>query len=189
MRPPRSPNCSERHSPPDWGREAEERKKLREQKRYIHRAKIGHRLSFRKEYVDAKANEYRGKDYLQTFAALVTEADKAIFRQAKVNADPQPTLEQRFREQSDKWHRETQHFSSPGQRTIHPSYLAIMGMGNDNPREIIKLMLRDMQQNRRPWFLALSYLAKDNPVRQSDAGKTDKMIKAWVNWGKANRLL
>jgi len=98
------------------------------------------------------------------------------------------TLEQRFQEQADKWQRETQHLSSPAQRMMHPSYQAILGMGNENPREIISLMIRDMQQHRRPWFWALSYFAQDNPVSQSDAGRTDKMIKAWVDWEKAKRL-
>lgn len=133
------------------------------------------------------ATEKRQQDYREAFARLLPE-DKAFLRQAKI-AFNEPTLEARFREQSDRWQRETQHLSSPGQRTMHPSYLAIMGMAKDNPREVIKLMLRDIQQNRRPWFFALSYLAKDNPLKQSDAGKTDKMIKAWVNWGKAHRLL
>lgn len=98
------------------------------------------------------------------------------------------TLEQRFQEQAEKWQRETQHLSSPAQRMMHPSYQAILGMGNENRREVISLMIRDMQRYRRPWFWALSYLAQDNPVSQSDAGKTDKMIQAWVDWGKAQRL-
>jgi hypothetical protein len=98
------------------------------------------------------------------------------------------SLEQRFQAQADKWQKETQHLSSPGQRMMHASYQAILGMGNENRREIIRLMIRDMQQHRRPWFWALSYLAQDNPVSQSDAGNTDKTIKAWVDWGKAQRL-
>lgn len=98
------------------------------------------------------------------------------------------TLEQRFREQADKWQKETQHLSSPSQRMMHPSYQAILGMGNENPREIVSLMIRDMQEHRRPWFWALSYFAQDNPVSQSEAGNTDKMIKAWVNWEKVQRL-
>lgn len=99
-------------------------------------------------------------------------------------AEVETPLEERFREQADKWQRETQHLSSPGQRMMHPSYQAIMGMASDNRDEVIDLMLRDMQQNRRAWFWALSYLAQDNPISASDAGKTDKMIKAWVKWGE-----
>jgi hypothetical protein len=99
------------------------------------------------------------------------------------------TVGERFLEQAKKLQKETQHFSSPSQRMMHPSYQAILGMGNEHPQEIIRLMIEDMQQNRTPWFWALSYLAQDNPVSQSDAGKTDKMIKAWVDWEKARRTL
>lgn len=100
----------------------------------------------------------------------------------------EPTLQERFFEQTKKLRRETQHLSSPGQIMMHPSYQAILGMGNDHRNEVIELMIADMAKNRTPWFWALSYLAQDNPVSQSDAGNTDKMIKAWVNWEKVRRM-
>jgi hypothetical protein len=70
---------------------------------------------------------------------------------------------------------------------MHPSYQAIMGMASDNRDEVIDLMLRDMQQNRREWFWALSYLTHENPIERKDAGRLDKMIKAWVRWGQQRR--
>ncbi|MGB6690404.1 MAG: hypothetical protein WBE76_21420 [Terracidiphilus sp.] len=99
------------------------------------------------------------------------------------------SVEQNFYEQAAKWWKEAAHFSSPAQQMMHPSYQAIMGMAAKDSRQVIKLMLRDLQQNHRPWFLALSYLTHANPIRSRDAGKTDKMIKAWVEWGKAQHLL
>jgi hypothetical protein len=99
-------------------------------------------------------------------------------------AEPQ-RLEQRFLEHADKWERETEHLSSPTQMMMHPSYQAILGMG----RDIVPLLLRDLQENRRPWFWALSYITKDNPINPPDAGKMDRMIKAWVDWGRARGLL
>jgi hypothetical protein len=100
---------------------------------------------------------------------------------------PELSLKERFREQADKWQQETQHLSSPSQRMMHPSYQAIMGMASDNRDEVIDLMLRDMQQNRREWFWALSYLTHENPIERKDAGRLDKMIKAWVRWGQQRR--
>jgi hypothetical protein len=94
-------------------------------------------------------------------------------------------LEERFLEQADKWARETRHLSSPTQRIMHPSYQAILGMGS----EVVPLMLRDLAQNRREWFWALSYLTQANPIKKEDAGKMDKMIAAWLNWGKEKALL
>jgi hypothetical protein len=98
-------------------------------------------------------------------------------------------LDQRFREQSDKWAQETQHLSSPNQMMAHPSYQAILGMASENKREIIRLMILDLKQNRNEWFWALSYLTQDNPIKHSDAGKMDKMISAWVNWGLEHNLI
>jgi hypothetical protein len=98
-------------------------------------------------------------------------------------------LDQRFREQSDKWAQETQHLSSPTQRMAHPSYEAIMGMAQENKREVIRLLLLDLQVRRRAWFWALSHLTQTNPVSSKDAGKMDKMIEAWVKWGKAEGVI
>lgn len=98
--------------------------------------------------------------------------------------EAQESLEARFREQADKWALETAHLSSPTQRSSHPSYLAILGMAREDNEEIIRLMLRDLRDNRRLWFWALSYLTKENPIMREDAGKLDRMIKAWVEWGK-----
>ena len=98
-----------------------------------------------------------------------------------------PTLEERFREQADKWERETKFISSVTKRINHPSYTAILGM-REEPG-IVRLLLRDLQENRRPWFWALSYITQSNPIQPEDAGKMDKMIAAWVKWGKAQGYL
>jgi hypothetical protein len=99
------------------------------------------------------------------------------------------SLEERFREQAEKWQQETEHLSSPTQRIMHPSYQAILGMGQERKQDVIRLLIRDLRQNRRAWFWALSYLAEDNPISPKDAGKMDKMIRAWVEWGKAKGIL
>ena len=99
------------------------------------------------------------------------------------------SLPERFRVQADKWARETQHLSSPAQMMSHPSYQAILGMAQENKREIIRLLLLDLQQNRNEWFWALSFLTQDNPIKASDAGNMDRMISAWLNWGRKNNFI
>lgn len=101
----------------------------------------------------------------------------------------EPTLQDAFKEQSDKWSCETQHLSSPTQMMMHPSYLAIMGMAKEHKDDVIRLMLRDLKEHRRPWFWALSYLTTDNPIKLGDAGKLDKMIKSWIEWGNRRGIL
>ena len=97
----------------------------------------------------------------------------------------QSGLEERFREQADKWDRETRHLSSPTQKMMHPSHQAILGLGS----AVVPILLRDLTQNRREWFWALSYLTQENPIPREDAGKMDKMIAAWANWGRKRGLL
>jgi|SRR6266478_6865087 hypothetical protein len=108
---------------------------------------------------------------------------------SNVEIESERPLEERFRQQADKWEQETRHLSSPTQRIMHPSYQAVLGLGREHKEEVIRLLLRDMQQNRRAWFWALSYLAGDNPIGPADAGKMDKMIGAWIKWGRAKGLL
>jgi len=101
-------------------------------------------------------------------------------------------LEQRFREQAEKWGRETAHMSSPLQKMMHPSYQAILGMSAESPqnkREIIRFMLKDLKTSYREWSLALSYLTQQNPIHPKDYGKTDKIIAAWINWGEGQGLV
>jgi hypothetical protein len=89
-------------------------------------------------------------------------------------------LGDRFKEHAAKWELETAHLSSPTQMMRHPSYEAIILMGN----AVVPLLIRDLQENRRAWFGALTYLTGENPIAPSDAGKMDRMIQAWVSWGK-----
>jgi hypothetical protein len=112
--------------------------------------------------------------------ALIDEAVAKAFMLVHHSA-----LEQRFREQAERWQRETRHLSSPTQKIMHPSYQAVLGMGT----EVVPLMLRDLAQNRTEWFWALSYITQENPIKREDAGKMDKMLAAWVNWGKERGLL
>jgi hypothetical protein len=72
---------------------------------------------------------------------------------------------------------------------MHSSYQAILGMGRDHESEMVVLLVRDMQQHGGPWFGALSYITKENPIDRADAGKMDKMIGSWVRWGESRGLL
>jgi hypothetical protein len=93
-------------------------------------------------------------------------------------------LRHRFLDLAQQWADETGHLSSPNQKMLHPSYKAILGMGQEHREEVIDLLIEDMRENRRQWFWALSYLAQANPIRPEDAGRIDRMINAWVRWGE-----
>jgi hypothetical protein len=93
-------------------------------------------------------------------------------------------LKHRFLDLAQQWEDETGHLSSPNQKMLHPSYKAILGMGQEHKEEMIDLLIQDMKETRRQWFWALSYLAQANPIRPEEAGRTDRMIGAWVRWAE-----
>jgi hypothetical protein len=101
----------------------------------------------------------------------------------------QTSLRERFYSQADIWQQETEHLSSPSQMMMHPSYQAVMGMVKGNEDEIVRLMIKDLRDNRRMWFWALSYITKDNPIKPAEAGHMDKMIRSWTDWGKSRGMI
>lgn len=113
--------------------------------------------------------------------ACLAEGELVALAEAAVAIDTRP-LRERFLEQANKWEQETKFVSSVTKRVSHQSYTAILGMGREPG--IVEILLHDLQTNRRPWFWALSYITESNPIKPEDAGKTDKMIAAWVGWGK-----
>lgn len=116
-------------------------------------------------------------------------SDPTIYTLEEAN---QPALAARFRELSDRWQHETAHMSSPLQRMMHQSYQTILGltaMNDADKTEIIRLMLRDLKENRRDWIVALGYLTGADPIDPLDAGKTDKNIQSWLSWGRAHGLI
>ena len=159
----------------DWYKEAE---KIRL------RSPRGRHFLIKKNYAKLRAEQYRRRSYWRVVARLSSNADAFTFGSVRVTPN-ENTLEHRFKEQADKWQRETEHLSSPTQRIMHPSYQAILGMGN----KVVPILLRDLQQNRRPWFWALSYLTQENPINPKDTGRMDRMIEAWVRWGKEKDML
>jgi hypothetical protein len=120
---------------------------------------------------------------------IFTKAIATAVMRRVVEESAGKALEIAFISQADKWDQETRHLSSPTQRMMHPSYQAILGMARGNERRMIRLLISDMQKSHRPWFSALSYITKENPIERVDAGKMDRMIEAWVGWGRDKGLL
>lgn len=144
----------------------------------------GRILLLRKSYAKRINERRREEYYARVFSGLFIQGVQTVFESENAVAN-ELSLEQRFREQADKWERETRHISSVTKRVMHPSYQTIIGMGPD----VVPLLIRDLRQNRRAWFWALSHITGVNPINPADAGKMDKMIMAWVNWATEKGLL
>lgn len=117
----------------------------------------------------AETGEIKGAE--RAFAAALAAARAPISTQS---------LADRFREHADKWERETAYLSATPMRVMHDSYQSIMAMGP----EVVPLLLSDLQKTRRHWFWALRHLTNADPVPEKDRGQMDKMIAAWIDWGK-----
>lgn len=89
-------------------------------------------------------------------------------------------LEKTFLAHAERWQRETAFLSATPMIVMHESYQSIMSLGPD----IVPILLKDLQENRRHWFWALHHLTGHDPVSAKDRGNVDKMISAWIEWGR-----
>jgi len=68
---------------------------------------------------------------------------------------------------------------------MHPSYQAIIGMG-----EIaVPLILGSLSRRIEHWFWALEAITQDNPVPRRSRGDIEAMARAWLIWGHERGLV
>lgn len=92
------------------------------------------------------------------------------------------TVEERFQRFRQTWLRETGILSSMSTAAAHPAYLEIIRMG----REVVPLLLRDMEENNTHWFIAMETITGAKPYFPGTAGKISKLVEAWLVWAKEN---
>lgn len=90
-----------------------------------------------------------------------------------------------FRVLADQWRNATRFQSSMKQSTNHPAYRAIVQLGND----IVPILLRELQRQPEPWFVALRELTGADPVTPDQRGNVRAIASAWVNWGYRHGLV
>ncbi|MCA1716885.1 MAG: hypothetical protein LC781_08565 [Actinobacteria bacterium] len=93
--------------------------------------------------------------------------------------------EQEFHELVDEWRAGTRLTSSLTDVVLHPAYQTIIGLGPG----AVPLILRELQDRPAPWFWALSYITRADPVKPEDAGRLKKMTEAWLEWGRQRDLI
>lgn len=91
----------------------------------------------------------------------------------------QKELAAEFSELADRWHRETGMYSLEIQKTSHPAYLRIIGMGS----KAIPFILRDLEQNGGHWYQALESIVGYSPVQISKPGNIRQSKAQWLAWG------
>lgn len=91
------------------------------------------------------------------------------------------TLEKRFLWLKRIWKSETGFMSSITDMSNHPAYQIIIAMGYD----VVPLILRDLQEKPEHWFVALTEITGEDPIKQEHAGYMRKMANDWIEWGKS----
>jgi hypothetical protein len=90
-----------------------------------------------------------------------------------------------FRLLANEWYEETGPESSLTRITANPNYLRIIALG----RRAIPLILRELQKQPAPWFVALRALTGEENVGKQHAGNFAKIAREWTQWGKTNGYL
>jgi hypothetical protein len=91
-----------------------------------------------------------------------------------------PEVEDRFRRLAAEWRKGVAPLSSVTRITQHPGYREIISLG----REVVPLILHDLEREPDHWFTALRETTGADPVPPEDQGRMDRMAAAWVRWGK-----
>ena len=89
-------------------------------------------------------------------------------------------VEQKFVRLKAEWKAKRGPASSMTKLVMHPSYQTIIGMG----REVVPLLLRELERDPDVWFWALRAITEANPVPSSARGNVREMAIAWIKWGR-----
>jgi hypothetical protein len=93
-------------------------------------------------------------------------------------------LAERFESLVRKWKAERRPTSSAVKMAAHPAYREIVGLG----RDVVPLILAELEREPDHWFLALHELTDANPVPNESRGRLKEMAAAWTAWGKKKGL-
>ncbi|PWU08431.1 MAG: hypothetical protein C5B50_29565 [Verrucomicrobia bacterium] len=89
-------------------------------------------------------------------------------------------LEKEFDELSRKWRADVGPESSFSKITGNLSYLRIISLG----KRAVPLILKDLQREPAPWFLALRAITGEERIGKEEAGNFKAMADAWLAWGR-----
>lgn len=91
-----------------------------------------------------------------------------------------------FLEHKRQWRKGTGGVSSLTVMFRHPSYQAIIRMG----QRVVPFIIEDLKQNGpEHWFHALTAITGAQPVRAEDAGDIVAMTRTWLDWWDVQRSL
>lgn len=97
------------------------------------------------------------------------------------------SLEGTFKTLAERWVDETEHISNLNKALAHPAYQQIIGMGRAAPSLIVPLLLKELEETRDHWLVALHEITGQDPSPEDS--NFDEAVEAWLNWGKERGYL
>ena len=91
-------------------------------------------------------------------------------------------LESQFHRLKAQWRADTFVLSDPNKIMGHPAMRSIIAMGED----VVPIILRDLRDDPSLLVWALPKIVGMNPPFQ---GNNDRMIEAWLQWGREKGLI
>jgi hypothetical protein len=86
--------------------------------------------------------------------------------------------EQRFRELTARWHKDTVFLSSTSDIATHPAYQQVIGMG----QAALPFIFTELRNKPGHWFWALRSITGEDPVPAQARGNLAQMTAAWLRW-------
>jgi hypothetical protein len=102
---------------------------------------------------------------------------------ADCNKDADVELKTIFAGLVKNWREATGGYSLTMRRYAHTSYQSILAL--EPKKDVVSLILIELQQRPDRWFEALKALTKANPAQ--DAKTFDETVQRWIEWGKTEK--
>ncbi|MBI5237789.1 MAG: hypothetical protein HY887_05130 [Deltaproteobacteria bacterium] len=95
------------------------------------------------------------------------------------------SLQLKFQRLLTEWREQAALLPSASAMAMLPSYQKIIGMGEP----ALKLILNELKDRPSHLFWALRAISGVDPVPPEDRGHIDKMIEAWISWGRQKKII
>lgn len=95
------------------------------------------------------------------------------------------SLPGKFKRLLAEWREQSALLPSVTAMVMLPSYQGIIGMG----KPALPLILNELKEKRYHLFWALRAISGVDPVPPKDRGRIDKMIEAWIKWGRQKNII
>src|SRR4051812_22799148 len=126
-------------------------------------------------------------DTAGTFSADLSLNRPVTFANFIAPVEASETLEARFARLTKEWVEEAAYKSFIEDVIETEAYQQIISLGRSVvKRNIVSLILSDLQKSPKPWFYALHVITAVDPIPARAAGNTKKMVAAWVQWGQTH---